>query len=64
MEKVVAMHIAYAAVLAQFGISSQLHWSEKDGRFSYCKFYYIIMDIIDEYKDIKWKEDLLKHYNM
>lgn len=49
---------------AHFGISSQLCWSEKDGCFNYRKFYYIVMDIINESKDVKWKEELLKHYNM
>ena len=49
---------------ARFGISSQLRWSEKDGRFNYRNFYYIITDLIDDCDDIKWKEELLKHYNM
>lgn len=49
---------------ARFGISSQLCWSEKDSRFNYWKFYYIVVDLIDECEDAKWKEDVLKHYNM
>ena len=49
---------------ARFGISSQSHWSEKDGRFNYRKFYYVAMDLIDECEDVKWKEGLLKHFNM
>ncbi|KAI9573410.1 hypothetical protein HD554DRAFT_2013309 [Boletus coccyginus] len=64
MDKVEAVHIAYAAVLAHFGISSQSCWSEKDSHFNYCKFYYIVQDVVDRCEDIKWKEELLKHYNM
>ena len=49
---------------AQFAISSQTCWGEKDGRFNYCKFYYMIIDLVDECKDISWKDELLQHYNM
>ncbi|KAH0828575.1 hypothetical protein J3R83DRAFT_2845 [Lanmaoa asiatica] len=64
MDKVEATHITYAAVLAHFRISSQSRWSEKDGLFNYRKFYYITQDVINECEDVKWKEGLLKHYNM
>ncbi|KAN0085801.1 hypothetical protein V8E55_006935 [Tylopilus felleus] len=64
MEKAEAAHIAYAAVLARFEISSHTRWAEKDAHFNYCNFYYIVMDLIDECKDVKWRETLLKHYNM
>ena len=49
---------------ARFGISSQFHWSEKDGYFNYHKFYYVAMDLIDKCEDVEWKERLLKHFNM
>ena len=49
---------------AHFGISLQSRWSEKDGCFNYRKFYYVTMDLIDECKDVEWKEGLLKHFNM
>ena len=49
---------------AQFAISSQTCWGEKDGRFNYCKFYYMIIDLIDECENISWKDELLQHYNM
>ncbi|KAG8221173.1 hypothetical protein J3R82DRAFT_2731 [Butyriboletus roseoflavus] len=51
MDKVEAVHITYAMVLAHFGISSQSHWLEKDSCFNYHKFYYIIQDMIDECED-------------
>ena len=49
---------------ARFRISSQSRWSEKDGRFNYHKFYYIAQDTINKCEDVKWWEELLKHYNM
>ncbi|KAF8550588.1 hypothetical protein OG21DRAFT_1487667 [Imleria badia] len=64
MDQVGGAQLAYAAVHARFGISSKTRWSEKDGALNYRKYYYALMDIIEECEDIVWKEELLKHYNV
>lgn len=56
-------HLAFG-LQARFEISSHTRWAEKDAHFNYCNFYYIVMDLINECKDVKWRETLLKHYNM
>ncbi|KIJ57754.1 hypothetical protein HYDPIDRAFT_34818 [Hydnomerulius pinastri MD-312] len=64
MAKVEAAHIAYGCVLARFGITSKNRWSEKDGQFSYRRFYYHVLDDIESNDDQAWKDAILRHHNM
>ncbi|KIJ07142.1 hypothetical protein PAXINDRAFT_19656 [Paxillus involutus ATCC 200175] len=64
MTKVEAAHIAYACVQARFGITSTNRWSEKDGSFSYRRFYYHILDDIESNDDHAWKDAILRHHNV
>ena len=80
MSRTEAAHIAYAAVQvgypspqhvvadirtqARFAISAKSRWAEKDSHFNYRKFYYGVLDFIEDCKDTEWKADLLKHFNV
>ncbi|KIJ21160.1 hypothetical protein PAXINDRAFT_6930 [Paxillus involutus ATCC 200175] len=64
MDNIEAAHIAYSCVQAHFGISAKNRWGETDGPFSYCIFYYTVMEEIEDSIDLEWKVNLLKHYNM
>ncbi|KIK80649.1 hypothetical protein PAXRUDRAFT_765069, partial [Paxillus rubicundulus Ve08.2h10] len=64
MTSIDAEHIAYTCVQAHFGIMSKSTWSEKDGIFSYLKFYHAIVSLILDATDKKWKNELLKRWNM
>ena len=80
MDQVGGAQLAYAAVQvpsesrsqawlilvlkAHFGISSKNRWSEQDGAFNYRKFYYGLMESVDDCTDIAWKDSLTKHYNV
>ncbi|KAF8119243.1 hypothetical protein EV363DRAFT_1245514 [Boletus edulis] len=62
MDCVEGAHLAYAAVQARFGISSKNRWTEQDGNFDYRNFYYGLIEMIDDYPDVK--ATVSKHYNM
>lgn len=47
-----------------FGISSMSSWSEKDGEFSYCELYCLVVSFICNAVDIDWRDDLLKWWNL
>ena len=80
MSRTEATHITYAAVQvgypspqhvvadictqACFAISAKSWWAGKDGRFNYCKFYYGVLNFIEDCEDTEWKADLLKHFNV
>ncbi|KAH0826081.1 hypothetical protein J3R83DRAFT_5823 [Lanmaoa asiatica] len=64
MTKVEAAHIAYAGVLARFGISSKNRWSQKDGSFDYRIFFYVLLQEIEKCHDTEWVTSLLDHYNL
>ena len=52
------------AIQARFGISSKNRWSEMDGIFNYRKFYYALIELVDDNENVEWRDDLLKYYNM
>ncbi|KAF8267155.1 hypothetical protein EI94DRAFT_1701250 [Lactarius quietus] len=54
--------IAYAAVQAQFTITSEANWSAVDGLFDYEVFFNMIIEIFDQDED--WKQDTIQWWNM
>ena len=42
---------------AHFAISTKSWWAEKDGCFNYHKFYYGVLDFIEDCEDTEWKAD-------
>ena len=49
---------------ARFAISAKSQWAEKNGRFNYHKFYYGVLNFIEDCEVTEWKADLLKHFNV
>ncbi|KAI5984591.1 hypothetical protein EDC04DRAFT_2615658 [Pisolithus marmoratus] len=49
---------------ARHAITSQTKWTETDGSFNYCTFYYNVVDIIRDAPDKDWVEHLKKWWNM
>ncbi|KAG2150879.1 hypothetical protein DEU56DRAFT_962418 [Suillus clintonianus] len=64
MMTVEAENIAYAAVQARSAITSRDKWTAEDGKFSYRKFYYRIIDVIHNPPDKGWATAILQHYNL
>ncbi|KAJ7321524.1 hypothetical protein DFH08DRAFT_969901 [Mycena albidolilacea] len=54
---------AYVAVQARFGISSQDQWGHMDGKFSYCDFYWSIVDLLkgEEGQEIIDRFNIIQH---
>ncbi|KIJ10135.1 hypothetical protein PAXINDRAFT_86505, partial [Paxillus involutus ATCC 200175] len=64
MSSVDAEHIAYTCIQARFSVVSKSTWSEKDSIFSYLKFYRTIVSLILDATDKRWRNELLKWWNM
>ncbi|KAG1843744.1 hypothetical protein C8R48DRAFT_780584 [Suillus tomentosus] len=59
-----AENIAYAAIQAHSAITSHDKWTAEDGKFSYQKFYYRIIDVICNPPDKAWAAATLQHCNL
>ncbi|KAG2131928.1 hypothetical protein BD769DRAFT_1354949 [Suillus cothurnatus] len=64
MMTVEAENIAYAAIQARSAITSCDKWTAEDGKFSYQKFYYRVINIICNPPDKAWAAATLRHYNL
>ncbi|KAI0071792.1 hypothetical protein K474DRAFT_569447 [Panus rudis PR-1116 ss-1] len=61
MTTVTPRHIAYAAVMTRYGLSSQSSWTDRDGRFKVPRFFLKVIGLFES--DVEWAKETLDWWN-
>ncbi|KAI0069526.1 hypothetical protein K474DRAFT_1751944 [Panus rudis PR-1116 ss-1] len=60
MTTVTPRHIAYAAFMTRYSLSSQSSWTDRDGRFKVPRFF---LKMIGLFKDVEWAKETVDWWN-